>query len=311
VTVSRDSASHWVAHAAQLALAEPRGPVHLDVPADVTGQEALPVAANPVPAPPARPADSALDQAAALIRGARRPVVLAGLGCRLADTKWLRAFCEALPAPLLATYKAKGALPDPHPLAMGVFTGGALEEPFVRQADLIIAFGLDLVELIPRAWPYQTPVLNLTRCPANAAALAAPGGGAYFRPAAEVVGDLGAILEELAPRLASAAAADWDVAAVDRCGVSAAPRWRCPCRGWRRIAWRSSRASSCPPAPSPPWTRAPTCSPSPRTGTPSSPASASSPTASRPWGSRSPRRSPRSSTIPTAAWCASPGTGAS
>jgi acetolactate synthase-1/2/3 large subunit len=216
VTVSRDSASHWVAHAAQLALAEPRGPVHLDVPADVTGQEALPVAANPVPAPPARPADSALDQAAALIRGARRPVVLAGLGCRLADTKWLRAFCEALPAPLLATYKAKGALPDPHPLAMGVFTGGALEEPFVRQADLIIAFGLDLVELIPRAWPYQTPVLNLTRCPADAAALAAPGGGAYFRPAAEVVGDLGAILEELAPRLASATAADWDVAAVDR-----------------------------------------------------------------------------------------------
>ena len=43
-----------------------------------------------------------------------------------------------------------------------------------------------------------------------------PGGGAYFRPAAEVVGDLGAILEELAPRLASATAADWDVAAVDR-----------------------------------------------------------------------------------------------
>ena len=216
VTVSRDSASHWVAHAAQLAMAEPRGPVHLDVPADVTGQEALPVAANPMPAPPARPADSALDQAAALIRDARRPVVIAGLGCRLADTKWLRAFCEALPAPLLATYKAKGALPDPHPLAMGVFTGGALEEPFVRQADLIIAFGLDLVELIPRAWPYQAPVLNLTRCPADAPALAAPGGGAYFRPAAEVVGDLGAILEELAPRLASATAADWDVAAVDR-----------------------------------------------------------------------------------------------
>ena len=32
-----DSAGHWVAHAVQLALAEPRGPVHLDLPADVAG----------------------------------------------------------------------------------------------------------------------------------------------------------------------------------------------------------------------------------------------------------------------------------
>ena len=215
-TVSRDSASHWIAHAVQLALGEPRGPVHLDLPADVAGRDALPMAARVTPPPPARPSDAALEHAAALIRAARRPVVLAGLGCRPADTKWLRAFCEALPAPVLTTYKGKGALPDPHPLAMGVVTGGSLEEPFVRQADLIIAFGLDPVELIPRAWPYQAPVLNLTRCPSDAPGLAAPGGGAYFRPAAEVVGELGAILEELAPRLASASAADWDVAAVDR-----------------------------------------------------------------------------------------------
>jgi acetolactate synthase I/II/III large subunit len=216
VTVTPDSASHWIAHAVQLALAEPRGPVHLDLPADVAGRDAVPMAVTVAPPPPARPAEDALERAAALIRGARRPVVLAGLGCRLADAKWLRAFCEALPAPLLTTYKAKGALPDPHPLAMGVFTGGALEEPFVRQADLIIAFGLDPVELIPRAWPYESPVLNLTRCPSDAPGLIAPGGGAYYKPAGEVVGDLGGILEELAPRLASAMAADWDVAAVDR-----------------------------------------------------------------------------------------------
>jgi acetolactate synthase I/II/III large subunit len=216
VTVTPDSASHWIAHAVQLALAEPRGPVHLDVPADVAGRDAVPMAVTVAPPPPARPAEDALERAAALIRGARRPVVLAGLGCRLADAKWLRAFCEALPAPLLTTYKAKGALPDPHPLAMGVFTGGALEEPFVRQADLIIAFGLDPVELIPRAWPYESPVLNLTRCPSDAPGLIAPGGGAYYKPAGEVVGDLGGILEELAPRLASAMAADWDVAAVER-----------------------------------------------------------------------------------------------
>src|SRR5574337_50523 len=43
MTVSPESASHWIAQAAQLALTEPRGPVHLDVPADVAGREAVPL----------------------------------------------------------------------------------------------------------------------------------------------------------------------------------------------------------------------------------------------------------------------------
>jgi acetolactate synthase-1/2/3 large subunit len=217
VTVGADSASHWIAHAVQLALREPRGPVHLDVPADVAGREVLPPAASVTPPSTAAPDPEAIDRAARMILGARRPVVLAGLGCRPADSKWLRAFCEALPAPLLTTYKAKGAIPDPHPLAMGVFTGGVLEEPVVGRADLIITFGLDTVELIPRRWPYSAPVLSLTRCASADPGLATPGGGASFTPALEVVGDLGMILEELAPRLVRGdMRADWDVAEIDR-----------------------------------------------------------------------------------------------
>ncbi|MGH7299734.1 MAG: thiamine pyrophosphate-binding protein, partial [Candidatus Rokuibacteriota bacterium] len=49
VTVTRESAGHWVAHAVQLALGEPRGPVHLDLPADVAGASAVPVAAAVAP----------------------------------------------------------------------------------------------------------------------------------------------------------------------------------------------------------------------------------------------------------------------
>ncbi len=217
LSLTADSASHWMAHAAQLALKEPRGPVHLDLPADVAGEPSLPLAANPRPPMPAPPDAALLDRAAAMLRDARRPVVLAGLGCRPADAKWLRAFCEALPAPILTTYKAKGAVPDPHPLAMGVFTGGVLEEPVVSRADLIVTFGLDTIELIPRRWPYQAPVLSLARCTSLDPGLRPPGGSGYFIPAVEVVGDLSLILEELAPRLVRAdARADWDVAEVDR-----------------------------------------------------------------------------------------------
>jgi acetolactate synthase I/II/III large subunit len=217
VSVTAESAGDCLAHAVHLALKEPRGPAHLDVPADVAGREALRPPAGLAPPPAATPDAEAVERAAQMIVRARRPVVLAGLQCRASDSKWLRAFCEAMPAPVLTTYKAKGVIPDPHPLALGVFTGGMLEEPLVRRADLIIGFGLDTVELIPRRWPYTAPVLNLTRCASSEPGLAAPGGGAYFTAALEVVGDLGMILEELAPRLVRRdMTADWDVAEIDR-----------------------------------------------------------------------------------------------
>jgi acetolactate synthase-1/2/3 large subunit len=214
LAVSPESAGHWIAHAAQLAMKEPRGPVHLDLPADIAAQPALPLAASAAPAPQPHPAADDLDRAAAMIRLAKRPVVVAGLQCRGAEAKWLRAFAEALPAPVLTTYKAKGALPDPHPLAMGVFTGGVLEEPAVSRADLIIAFGLDTVELIPRRWSYAAPVLSLVRGPSPVRD-PSHGRAGYFTPALEVVGDLGAMLEELAPRLHQHHA-DWDVVEVER-----------------------------------------------------------------------------------------------
>jgi acetolactate synthase-1/2/3 large subunit len=207
LTVTADSATAAARRAVALALEEPRGPVHLDLPADVAARPATLGEAEERPAVTPPPDEGAVERAAGMIRSARRPVVIAGLGCRAADGKWLRAFCEALPAPLLATYKAKGAIPDPHPLAMGVFTGGVLEEPLVGRADLIAAFGLDTVELIPRRWPYRAPVLSLAR------RATAPG---YFTPAHEVVGDLGLILEDLAPRLRAQIRADWDLAELDR-----------------------------------------------------------------------------------------------
>ena len=215
LVVTAESASHWIAHAARLALKEPRGPVHLDLPADVAGQPAVPFASSALSMPVPLPSTAELDRASAMIRQATRPVVLAGLQCRGDDAKWLRAFCEALPAPVLATYKAKGVVPDPHPLALGIFTGGALEEPVVGRADLIIAFGLDTVELIPRRWSYDAPVLSLARAVSAAPERRAAGAGSYFVPTLELVGDLAAMLEELAPRLRGHHA-DWDVVEVDR-----------------------------------------------------------------------------------------------
>jgi acetolactate synthase-1/2/3 large subunit len=203
--VGPGSAAHWIAHACQLAMTEPWGPVHLDVANDVARAAAVPLATSCRPAPLAPPDRGALDAAARLLGGAARPLLVVGLQCRSeSDAAWLRAFAEALPAPALVTPKAKGALPDPHPLVIGTFGANARESELVNHADLIVAVGLDPLEVRPRAWPAETPVVHL--------AAAAPQVSDDYRVTATVVGEIGLILEELAPRLRERRLADWDVA---------------------------------------------------------------------------------------------------
>src|ERR1700687_1732009 len=91
--VTAESAGHWIARAAQLAMKEPRGPVHIDLPADVAGRPVVPFATSVTPAPLPQPSAADLDSAAALIKKAKRPVVVAGLQCLAADAEGLGAVC--------------------------------------------------------------------------------------------------------------------------------------------------------------------------------------------------------------------------
>jgi acetolactate synthase I/II/III large subunit len=202
VVVEAASAGHWVAHAASLAMTDPRGPVHLVVGDGVADEPALPVAAacRPAPLPPPEPASlAALGDALA---AAARPLVVTGLECGPDDVRWIRAFAEALPAPVLATPKGRGALADPHPLALGAL---APDHPALRRADLLILLGVDAGELPPGSVSGNARVARIGRAPW-------PDGGFV----AEARGALALIIEELAPRVRARPAADWDVAEVDR-----------------------------------------------------------------------------------------------
>jgi thiamine pyrophosphate-dependent acetolactate synthase large subunit-like protein len=182
-----ESAAHWVAHAAQAAMSEPPGCVWLTVAPDVATRAALPVATAARPVPDAL--DGAeLDALAEQVGAAARPLLIAGRGCRArATAAWLRAFAEALPAPVLVTPAGRGALPDPHPLAFGLLRA---DSAILRRADLVLALGVDDVELETAAVTFAAPALRL--------------------------GPVAALLEELAPRLRDRARADWDVAELDR-----------------------------------------------------------------------------------------------
>lgn len=213
--VEPESAAHRVAGASQLALTPPRGPVRLDLAATDAGRPAVPLAMSCRPAPLPYPDAAALDAAARAVAAAARPVLVAGRESRSVETtKWLRAFAEALPAPVLATPKARGVLPDPHPLALGLFPGGSVEADLLGRADLIVALGVDAGELGAHGWTVAAPVVHLAPSPVPVD---------HYRPVVEVVGEIGIVLEELAPRLRDRPRADWDVAALDRLKRRGAP----------------------------------------------------------------------------------------
>jgi acetolactate synthase-1/2/3 large subunit len=182
-----DVARAAVAHAC----APPWGPVHVDVDPSV---ETRPPAFE---APPVTAGAAALAKARELVAAARRPVLVVGMGARGKATA-VRELVAAAGPPVLATYKAKGIVPEASESAAGLCTGAASEAPLLEAADLILAIGLDPVELIPAPWPYKAPVVAAGPWPIRET---------YFPLAAEVVGDLDAILADLAPALD---ASGWD-----------------------------------------------------------------------------------------------------
>ncbi len=184
------------------ALDAPRGPAYLELAGDVAGAPAEPAASfrEPELAPPDA---AAIASARRMLAQAQRPAVIVGLEATTpARAAAARALVEALGAPALVTYKAKGVIPDRHPLFGGVFTGGEAEAPLLHQADLILLLGADPVEFIGQAWRYAAPVLDLATAPRRLQ---------YREPALALHGAWEAATEELA---GTCPARSWPAGAV-------------------------------------------------------------------------------------------------
>jgi acetolactate synthase-1/2/3 large subunit len=95
-----------------------------------------------------------------LLARARCPIVLVGVGAR-AHTAAIRTLVAGTQIPVFMTYKAKGLVPDSGPNSAGVFTGAGTDGALLAAADLILAIGLDSIELIPNRWDHPAPVIAL------------------------------------------------------------------------------------------------------------------------------------------------------
>jgi 3D-(3,5/4)-trihydroxycyclohexane-1,2-dione acylhydrolase (decyclizing) len=94
--------------------------------------------------PRAVPEPAALERAAAAVRSARRPLVVAGGGVVYSRaTEALRGFVEATGVPVAETQAGKGALHFDHPQAVGAVgvTGTTAANTLARHADVVIGIG--------------------------------------------------------------------------------------------------------------------------------------------------------------------------
>jgi acetolactate synthase-1/2/3 large subunit len=127
------------------------GPVHIDVPISAA-DTLVDQVGTPLRAPhaPVVPAPAVLDAMRTALARAERPVMVVGVDA-LEAAPQVQAMAETCNIPVITTYKAKGVLPEDHPLALG---GAGLSPkadkvllPLIRQADLVLSVGYDPIEM--------------------------------------------------------------------------------------------------------------------------------------------------------------------
>ena len=134
------------------------GPVLLDVPMDIQAEVAEVTLPEPMEREARgriRPDRDAVEEAAALLRGAKRPVIVAGGGVISADaTAELRALAERLGAPVVTTWNGKGAIDETHPLAGQTIgdTGSTIGNTLAARADVLLSVGNRFVDWSASSW---------------------------------------------------------------------------------------------------------------------------------------------------------------
>lgn len=135
-----------IARSIRAALSGRPGGVYLDLPAKLFGQtmEAAAGQASLIkvvdPAPRQLPAPEAVERALALLKNAKRPLILLGKGAAYAQADAdIRALVETSGVPYLPMSMAKGLLPDNHVLSASAARSYALAE-----ADVVLLVGARL-----------------------------------------------------------------------------------------------------------------------------------------------------------------------
>jgi indolepyruvate decarboxylase len=129
-------------------------PVYIEVPHDMAGRE-IPIALAPPDAPeisdPPALAE-AVEETLALLRAAKRPVILAGVElARYRLAHLVVQIAERINIPIATDLLSKSAIPENHPLYLGVYGGAMSSDEHVRKylesSDLVLMLGTFITDM--------------------------------------------------------------------------------------------------------------------------------------------------------------------
>ena len=182
-------ASRRVARAIEAAMSGRTGPVALECAIDVWGQAAELALTAPLPVVPPCADLAAIAAAAAILAGAKRPLIVVGGGALGAGPE-VQAVAELLHAPVSSFRRGRGTIPTNHPLAVSFTEGHALW----KTADAVLAIGTRLY------WQQSNwgvddalPIVRLDIDPDEI--------GRFRKPACGLLGDAAVTLRALLPAL--------------------------------------------------------------------------------------------------------------
>ncbi|MFI5040697.1 MAG: thiamine pyrophosphate-binding protein, partial [Acidimicrobiales bacterium] len=157
-------------HAMVVASSGRPGPVYVEYPWDLQA-EFFDYDASDFRAPPpigtTRPDRESLLRALMILRGAQRPVIVAGNGAVLSRAgDAILELAELLGAPVATSQTAKGAIPEDHPLSVGVigWHGNPVAHELIREyADVVLALGYRFADLSTCNWTEGKPFVRQNR----------------------------------------------------------------------------------------------------------------------------------------------------
>jgi len=129
-------------------------PVYIEVPHDIVDRE-IPITGIPSVAPEKsdpHTLGAALSETLSLIRAAKKPVILAGVElARYRTARLVVRMAERMNIPIAADLLSKSAIPENHPLYVGVYGGAMSSDEHVRKyvesADLVLMLGTFITDM--------------------------------------------------------------------------------------------------------------------------------------------------------------------
>jgi acetolactate synthase I/II/III large subunit len=194
-----DNIPEIVRRAFKIAQEEKAGATHIELPQDVAKQESrIRPIEKPLEVLRSQPNKSLIEKAVRLILEAEKPLVLVGNGCIRGNASFhVRRFVEKTGICSMNTFMGKGVISDRWERHLQTIGIKAADHALIamKEVDLVIAIGYDLVEYSPRFWngDISKKIIHMDFTSAEV--------DTYYPPTVEIAADIeltiNAILTEL------------------------------------------------------------------------------------------------------------------